>query len=505
MSSSLLSRLQKKPEKCNNLYVGENIPQKKLLKAIKAYAQDILPEDVIALFDDTVFGSATDGFLLTSNGILESYNKSAINFNTINSFHIQDNKIVINNDLEFKPVLINQIDLAWLSQQVRDYIYEVNGYTVKDVKTIFEESDLMMNNKVYVKITIPAIFSEYFILLNNHMPDFNTFIKTEDIIALISSNPINASSAVDAEEVLFITDKYIFFKKSMEFPHIFALDSIASCTYSDGKCSLKLMDGTNFLMTTIIDQDVFSLFITCVKEYVDNHSSKNLETDCKYFENIFFPPADKPTLRSRLVTGTTDMVSNNPLFNVISLLNGKSIVIVAFLRDNAPEKLLTLLGKLPGVGFAAGIAGLALGRALNWLNSQLMKYGEAYMMEQLVKNFKKRGISTAQLRNEINSNVYTILGDTIVDDSLELLEKYYPLTEAEQLTVDQVSEAESQAEDAGDESHVCKECGASVKPEAKFCANCGTKIVKEYKCIKCGYAQPEPMKFCPECGEKNMQ
>jgi len=51
-------------------YVGTGIPAKKLRKAIRAYGGGIDPEDVLALADGTVFGSAKEGILITSDKLI---------------------------------------------------------------------------------------------------------------------------------------------------------------------------------------------------------------------------------------------------------------------------------------------------------------------------------------------------------------------------------------------------------------------------------------------------
>jgi hypothetical protein len=49
-----------------NLYFYENIPLKKFQNAVKSYAQALTEDEiVICLFDETVFGSAKQGFILT--------------------------------------------------------------------------------------------------------------------------------------------------------------------------------------------------------------------------------------------------------------------------------------------------------------------------------------------------------------------------------------------------------------------------------------------------------
>ena len=46
----------------------------------------------------------------------------------------------------------------------------------------------------------------------------------------------------------------------------------------------------------------------------------------------------------------------------------------------------------------------------------------------------------------------------------------------------------------------CPHCGASVSGKAKFCPECGQKILHE--CPKCGAKVSPKQKFCPECGHK---
>jgi hypothetical protein len=52
-------------------------------------------------------------------------------------------------------------------------------------------------------------------------------------------------------------------------------------------------------------------------------------------------------------------------------------------------------------------------------------------------------------------------------------------------------------------SAACSACGAPVRPEAKFCDNCGAKLTLE--CSGCGATLRPDAKFCDGCGERAQQ
>jgi hypothetical protein len=52
-----------------NVFVGGAIPSMKATNAIAAYAHWIVPEDILLLYDNTVFGGARDGLLLTGTAL----------------------------------------------------------------------------------------------------------------------------------------------------------------------------------------------------------------------------------------------------------------------------------------------------------------------------------------------------------------------------------------------------------------------------------------------------
>ena len=55
--------------KQNKVYIHPNIPMQKLQNAIDSYAKNVEPDDVMILLDDTLFGGAKDGLILTNDTI----------------------------------------------------------------------------------------------------------------------------------------------------------------------------------------------------------------------------------------------------------------------------------------------------------------------------------------------------------------------------------------------------------------------------------------------------
>lgn len=71
-----------------SVYFKPDIPEKKIKGAINSYAKNVLEENVMALYDSTVFGSAKEGCLVTNIGFYikeTADNPIVINFKNLNS------------------------------------------------------------------------------------------------------------------------------------------------------------------------------------------------------------------------------------------------------------------------------------------------------------------------------------------------------------------------------------------------------------------------------------
>ena len=122
------------------VYIHPNIPLKKLNNAIESYANsDIKPEDVMILLDDSVFGSAKDGVLLTKDFIFAklSSNKPVFfkidNIKTIDSSGLVYATLNINGNKVFAFNKIGKVALKEFCKVVEIYIEESKN--IEDEKT----------------------------------------------------------------------------------------------------------------------------------------------------------------------------------------------------------------------------------------------------------------------------------------------------------------------------------------------------------------------------------
>ena len=85
----------------DSVWLGDDIPAKKLTKAINAYASEVSAESVLALCDTTRFGSAKEGFLITRAGFYcnGSGRALAIRFaEVVSVMHQHEQAVLVLND-----------------------------------------------------------------------------------------------------------------------------------------------------------------------------------------------------------------------------------------------------------------------------------------------------------------------------------------------------------------------------------------------------------------------
>ncbi|MCY1273076.1 hypothetical protein D9M68_238310 [compost metagenome] len=109
----------------DKVYVHPHIPQKKLQSAINAYGAGLSAEDVIILVDDTAFGSAKDGILITDSSIyIKIFTESVrpYEWNSIESINIEKRTIYINGTTSGKLVQATEKDLGHFFNKIDEYI-----------------------------------------------------------------------------------------------------------------------------------------------------------------------------------------------------------------------------------------------------------------------------------------------------------------------------------------------------------------------------------------------
>ena len=94
-----------KCEDCYGFYIGDDIPQKKLVNALREYATTLRLEDVLCLYDATFFGGGEDGFVITLDGLYWKNN------DTPQSRSWDDMKSIFKHNGTSDEIMINGVDM----------------------------------------------------------------------------------------------------------------------------------------------------------------------------------------------------------------------------------------------------------------------------------------------------------------------------------------------------------------------------------------------------------
>lgn len=110
--SDIIIKWSKNPNIAGNVYFLDKIPDKKLKNAMHAYAKIGTKEKVMVLKDETLFGSAKCGFVLTDRALYHGYlnGKKAAHWEEIDSIYFYNGRIMLRNDLILKFDLLNKSD-----------------------------------------------------------------------------------------------------------------------------------------------------------------------------------------------------------------------------------------------------------------------------------------------------------------------------------------------------------------------------------------------------------
>ncbi len=144
-----------------SIYISPNIPTKKLSSAIQSYAPTIMPDDVLALLDDTVFGGSKEGLILSKKGLYskELFQKpKKISIDEIKSINVvSKNRIIVNGDEFFKSVVVDK-------SVIEKLVFRIS--TVLDIKE--GNIEIKPSKKESQKLASVNSFTDKFGIMHNN-------------------------------------------------------------------------------------------------------------------------------------------------------------------------------------------------------------------------------------------------------------------------------------------------------------------------------------------------
>ena len=199
-------------------YVSPDIPPKKLDNAIAAYARDVQPGYVLALYDQTVFGSAKEGIMFLGDRMYFSRNKRMVNYLDIQDVELLQNYKVAKDGTrkEVEPSVI----MAWTDgtkERFDDYLIGINKQGFKDFIQIIhdevgtEEIELDSTNQLLPLSMMEDEIKETYIkfLCNAVYLDDGQIDSREyaEIMTLIAINSLTHESRMKIRMYMYNTDE----------------------------------------------------------------------------------------------------------------------------------------------------------------------------------------------------------------------------------------------------------------------------------------------------------
>ncbi|MEI7337842.1 toll/interleukin-1 receptor domain-containing protein [Pectobacterium carotovorum] len=145
-----------------SLYFKPNIPKNKLFNAIQGYAPNVGISTVVALLDESIWGSGKEGMIITNDDIILSKRLGGhiISLTLVNQIHI-DNKNLIVNDLPVAKFSNPEVlPLAAFGEKLNEFVIATKkaGCRVES-STALDDSIVEKLNSFLVCITEPIYFS----------------------------------------------------------------------------------------------------------------------------------------------------------------------------------------------------------------------------------------------------------------------------------------------------------------------------------------------------------
>ncbi len=169
----------------SSLYFAPDIPEDKLANAINTYAEGVIDDQVIALYDDTLFGSAKEGFIITTAGIYWKdmlFDPLSINFSSISSakvVHKKKDKVLIveyqsGHIQEFEPITVKADKLAEFLNAIS--VLQQKGVKFEGDKIIVLEDMPDSVKLCYLQVIINMLRDQKEDIDHKYLPELQTFM-----------------------------------------------------------------------------------------------------------------------------------------------------------------------------------------------------------------------------------------------------------------------------------------------------------------------------------------
>jgi len=216
----------------DKVHARPNIPQKKLAGAISSYAFGVSPADVMVLLDDTVFGGAKEGLLVTSDAIYckqKFEDPVRMPFNEIKRVAAGADSTMLINDYEFfKAFFIEHLAIGNFSSRLAK-VFEQPASNTEGKRAASESSaspsgvDLMwrlhlgamealrteMDGEVML---IDELINRQMMLVGRQFPNLLTAVENNPIFSHLSAEASDAEAAQLALVLFLILHYYAFSK-----------------------------------------------------------------------------------------------------------------------------------------------------------------------------------------------------------------------------------------------------------------------------------------------------
>lgn len=272
----------------DRIFFAPNVPPKKLKNALGSYASAAKDEEVLVLIDDTIFGSAKDGALLTSkgfyvHGMMQS--PQSIQLSDIQSVTLLNKKLHINN-VEFLSFSVPGKEAMRLFAEM---LIKISGGEVaqpsvgeqsiaalrisNDMRDILEEySSIIEDDHVFFAPSLPPK------KVKNAQRSYANLAKDEEPLALIDDTTLGSAKAG-----VLLTDKSIYSHIKMESPQRFELRTIQRVTFKKGILySIIHINDTKFAECSEPSKEAVRLFA----EMVDKISRASDDQDLRRFSVV---------------------------------------------------------------------------------------------------------------------------------------------------------------------------------------------------------------------------